>query len=95
MPIQNHHFPECWGERSKGVDGEVCQLVDFNRVARQADQSLWKGIFSLNQHAIGIALANDGDSTNRRCSDSITFRTEDTAIDQMPSRHDTKGWILS
>lgn len=43
-----------------GRDGEVTQLIPFNRVAWHADPSSWQGLSGLNQHSIGIELDNAG-----------------------------------
>lgn len=41
-------------------DGNVVQLVPFNRVAWHAGVSSWKGISGLNSYSIGIELQNTG-----------------------------------
>jgi N-acetylmuramoyl-L-alanine amidase len=41
-------------------DGSVIQCVRFDKVAWHAGKSTWRGISGLNQHAIGIELANWG-----------------------------------
>lgn len=43
-----------------GRDGSITQLVDFNRKAWHAGQSIWRGINGLNSHSIGIELDNPG-----------------------------------
>jgi len=43
-----------------GRNGEITQLVPFNRVAWHAGKSVWQGIEKMNQHAIGIELVNVG-----------------------------------
>lgn len=43
-----------------GRDGEMAQLVDFNRVAWHAGTSVWKGRPKLNDWSIGIELVNLG-----------------------------------
>ena len=43
-----------------GRDGELVQLVDFNRRAFHAGQSSWRGLGSLNSHSIGIEVCNYG-----------------------------------
>jgi len=43
-----------------GRDGEVVQLVPFDRVAWHAGRSRWHGLKGLNRHSIGIELDNAG-----------------------------------
>jgi len=43
-----------------GKKGEVVQMVPFNRIAHHAGTSSWKGLQSLNNHAIGIEFVNLG-----------------------------------
>jgi len=43
-----------------GRDGQITQLVPFNRVANHAGYSYWEGKKYLNQYSIGIELDNDG-----------------------------------
>lgn len=43
-----------------GRDGQITQLVPFNRVAWHAGPSRWEGISGLNRHSIGIELDNAG-----------------------------------
>lgn len=43
-----------------GRDGEIVQLVDFNRRAFHAGKSSWRGFSSLNSHSIGIEVCNYG-----------------------------------
>jgi N-acetylmuramoyl-L-alanine amidase len=42
-------------------DGSVIQCVDFDTVAHHAGKSSWHDLVGLNQHALGIELANWGD----------------------------------
>ncbi len=48
-----------------GRDGEVVQMVPFNRVAWHAGVSTWAGLNGLNRHSIGIELDNWGNLTPR------------------------------
>ncbi|MEM9930985.1 MAG: N-acetylmuramoyl-L-alanine amidase [Bacteroidota bacterium] len=48
-----------------GRDGEITQLVPFNRKAWHAGRSEWNGLVGLNHHAIGIELDNAGRLTRR------------------------------
>jgi N-acetylmuramoyl-L-alanine amidase len=41
-------------------DGSVIQCVPFNRIAWHAGRSEWHGLIGLNQHSIGIEMANWG-----------------------------------
>lgn len=41
-------------------NGEITQLVPFNRVAWHAGPSSWEGLVGLNRHSIGIELDNAG-----------------------------------
>ncbi len=41
-------------------DGAITQCIPFNKIARHAGVSNWKGISDLNKHSIGICLANRG-----------------------------------
>lgn len=43
-----------------GRDGDITQLVPFDRVAWHAGVSRWEGIEGLNTHSIGIELSNAG-----------------------------------
>ncbi|MDY6993126.1 MAG: N-acetylmuramoyl-L-alanine amidase [Pseudomonadota bacterium] len=43
-----------------GRDGNITQLVPFNKVAWHAGRSYWHGISGLNDYAIGIELDNAG-----------------------------------
>ena len=43
-----------------GRDGDITQLVPFDRVAWHAGVSRWEGLIGLNAHSIGIELDNGG-----------------------------------
>jgi len=43
-----------------GRDGEVAQLVVFNRRAWHAGKSAWAGLVGMNHYSIGIELDNPG-----------------------------------
>jgi len=43
-----------------GRDGDIVQMVAFNRKAWHAGRSHWEGISGLNAHSIGIELDNHG-----------------------------------
>lgn len=65
-------------------DGTIWQIVPFNRVARHAGLSSWRGLNNLNRHAIGIELANWG--WLRRQADGSYGRSEDHTPDLPPAR---------
>lgn len=46
-----------------GRDGEIFQLVGFDRIAWHAGESSWKGRTGLNHYSIGIELDNAGQLT--------------------------------
>jgi N-acetylmuramoyl-L-alanine amidase len=78
-------------------DGSVWQIVPFNRKARHAGVSSWKGLESLNSHSVGIEIANygwlnrQGDGSYRR-SGTPRFAAEDVTVATMPSGTRTMGW---
>ena len=78
-------------------DGSLWQIVPFNRKARHAGTSQWKGLSLLNRYSIGIEIANygwldrQGDGSYRR-SDTPRFDAGDVTIGPMPSGTDVKGW---
>ena len=78
-------------------DGTVWQIVPFNRKARHAGRSRWKGLESLNRYSVGIEIANygwldpQGDGSYKR-SDTPRFAAEDVTVAPMPSGTQTKGW---
>lgn len=43
-----------------GRQGEIVQLVDFDRIAWHAGTSRWQGLTGLNKYSIGIELDNAG-----------------------------------
>lgn len=78
-------------------DGTVWQIVPFNRKARHAGRSSWKGLESLNRYSVGIEIANygwldlQGDGSYKR-SDTPRFAAEAVTVAPMPSGTQTKGW---
>lgn len=78
-------------------DGSVWQIVPFDRKARHAGRSRWKGLESLNRHSVGIEIANygwlaaQGDGSYKR-SDTPRFAAEDVTVATMPSGTRTMGW---
>lgn len=43
-----------------GRDGDVMQMMPFNRVAWHAGKSSWKNLSDLNRHTIGVEMVNAG-----------------------------------
>ncbi len=78
-------------------DGSVWQIVPFNRKARHAGRSSWKGLQSLNRCSIGIEIANygwldpQGDGSYKR-PDTPRFAAEDVVVAPMPSETREMGW---
>jgi N-acetylmuramoyl-L-alanine amidase len=78
-------------------DGTFWQIVPFNRMARHAGKSEWKGLASLNQYALGIEIANhgwldrQGDGTYKR-ADTPRFKAKDVTLGPMPAGTEEKGW---
>ena len=78
-------------------DGSVWQIVPFNRKARHAGRSSWKGLDSLNRYSVGIEIANygwldrQGDGSYKR-SDTPRFAAEDVTVAPMPSGTRIMGW---
>lgn len=80
-----------------GRDGECSQIVPFNRKARHAGTSSWKGLKSLNQYSLGIEIANYGWLDKRGNgaygrSDTPVFAAEDVILGEMPGGTEIKGW---
>ena len=48
-----------------GRNGQVMQMVEFNRIAWHAGKSIWQGRSNLNQYSIGIEFENWGTLTRR------------------------------
>ena len=79
-----------------GRNGEITQLVSFNRIAWHAGKSRWHGIRSLNSHSIGIELDNAGKLDRHGNSWKSWFgRTyEEDAVTIAVHQHDDmeRGW---
>ena len=80
-----------------GRDGECWQIVPFNRKARHAGDSRWKGIRYLNAHSVGIEIANYGwldklGSGDYGRSDTPVFAASDVVVGAMPGSSEIKGW---
>ena len=78
-------------------DGSIWQIVPFDRKARHAGTSRWKGLTSLNKYSVGIEIANygwldrQGDGSYKR-SDTPRFAAEDVTVGPMPNDTEIKGW---
>lgn len=83
-------------------DGSIWQIVPFDRQARHAGVSHWRGLTRLNRYAIGIELANygwldrHGDGSFGR-SDTPRFDPADVVVAPMPHLGEAhlgedKGW---
>ncbi len=80
-----------------GREGECWQIVPFNRKARHAGVSTWKGLDSLNQDSIGIEIANYGwldklGSGDYRRPETPVFAAQDVVVGKMPNSREIKGW---
>ena len=78
-------------------DGTCWQIVPFNRMARHAGVSRWKGRTSLNRYSIGIEIANygwldeQGDGSYKR-PDTPRFKAKDVTLGAMRNGTQLKGW---
>lgn len=78
-------------------DGSIWQIVPFNRKARHAGSSSWKGLQSLNQYSIGIEIANygwldaQGDGSYKR-ADTPRFDAVDVTLAPMSTGTRVMGW---
>jgi N-acetylmuramoyl-L-alanine amidase len=78
-------------------DGTIWQIVPFDKRARHAGESQWKGLTMLNQYSIGIEIANygwldrQGDGSYKR-PETKRFKGEDVTIARMPGSTEEKGW---
>lgn len=79
-------------------DGSLWQIVPFNRKARHAGISAWKGLTSLNQYSVGIEIANYGwldrlgDGRYARPGQTPTFPADQVILGTMPNGSEAKGW---
>lgn len=78
-------------------DGSVWQIVPFDRQARHAGVSRWRGLESVNRWSIGIEIANWGwldryaDGTFGR-AETPRFRPDQVVLGPMPHDGTEKGW---
>lgn len=81
-----------------GRDGEVTQLVPFERVAWHAGVSRWEGIEGLNSHSIGIELDNAGKLERKgqewRAWFGATFPPEEVMEAVHKHEDEMRGWHL-
>lgn len=82
-----------------GSDGEVVQMVPFNRKAWHAGTSKWKGLSSLNKYSIGIELVNAGKLEKRHDGSWISWSGRVIPDDQvivLSHKNESKetGWQL-
>ncbi len=79
--------------------GEITQLVPFNRRANHAGSSTWDGVERMNTYAIGIELVNPGyvqkmaNGTFRRMFNGkwISY-SSNKAVDIIAARHKHNNW---
>jgi N-acetylmuramoyl-L-alanine amidase len=78
-------------------DGSIWQIIPFDRKARHAGRSSWKGLNSLNRYSVGIEIANygwldqQGDGSYKR-SDTPRFDAKEVTVAPMPSGTRIMGW---
>lgn len=79
-----------------GRDGEVTQLVSFNRIALHCGPSHWDGLTGMSRYSIGIELDNAGRLKRSGGKWLAWFgkEYEDDDVLQFAHKHDTKlfGW---
>lgn len=80
-----------------GRDGEVTQLVPFDRVAWHAGESSWQGLSGLNNYSIGIELDNAGKLTkdeqgNWRAWFNRAYPAEEVMVATHKNQTDSAGW---
>ena len=79
-----------------GRDGEVTQLVSFNRIAMHCGPSHWDGLTGMSRYSIGIELDNAGRLKRSGGKWLAWFgkEYEDDDVLQFAHKHDTKlfGW---
>jgi N-acetylmuramoyl-L-alanine amidase len=78
-------------------DGTVWQIVPFDRQARHAGVSRWRGLESVNRCSLGIEIANWGwldryaDGTFGR-PETPRFSADQVVLGPMPGTGEPKGW---
>lgn len=73
--------------------GEITQMVDFNRRAWHAGESVWEGVADLNSRSIGIELENHG-YLFKRADGSFVSDNDDPIPPQtvVVARHAHPAW---
>ncbi len=56
-----------------GRDGEITQMVKFNKIGWHAGKSRWKGRKGVNNFSIGIEIANYGKLTQTQSGDWVSW----------------------
>lgn len=74
-----------------GRDGDITQLVPFNRVAWHAGASSWLGLEGLNKYSIGIELDNAGKLDRHGNKWRSWFGREYDDSEVMEARHKNGG----
>lgn len=72
-------------------DGDITQLVPFNRKAWHAGHSHWEGISGLNAFSIGIELDNAGRLTRQGSAWQAWFGAQYDASEVMEAQHKHGG----
>lgn len=71
-------------------NGEVTQLVPFNKIAWHAGVSSWQGIESLNKCSIGIELVNAG-KLEKKDESYLTWDEKEIAPSEVEEFSDSSG----
>lgn len=75
-----------------GRDGEVVQMVSFDRIAWHCGESAWAGISGLNRCTIGVEIVNWG-PLKKQSGKFLTWSGQEVAAEevvQLPHRNDKK-----
>ena len=80
-----------------GREGDVIQLVPFNRAAWHAGKSYWKGLEGLNSYSIGIAMVNWGylhQTADSKWRTKYNHAINPEEVVEAVHKHETqsKGW---
>ena len=91
-----------------GRDGNITQLVPFDKIAWHAGRSEWKGFINLNQYSLGIELDNAGFLTrhsnplapfnkgDNRWLSWLKDEYDDSEVIEAVHKHETepRGWHI-